>query len=183
MPRFLIAIPVAALLASCGSSESASFIPATTEPTVAASAASTSATTSAQEVTLGGAVISGELGVEPKVSMDTSTAAATELEIKDISQGSGAVVTADSTVTAHYVGYGAATGMKFDASWSRGEPATFPLSGVIVGWQEGLQGMKVGGRRALLIPADKGYADTPPPGSGIEAGETLLFVVDLVEVQ
>lgn len=182
MRRLLIAVPVVALLAGCGSSDPAAFIPATGEPTATTSSATTT-TTSAEGVTLGGAVISGDLGTEPSVTIDTAAAPATELGIADIAVGDGAEVAADSTVTAHYVGYGAATGTMFDASWSRGEPATFPLANVILGWQEGLQGMKVGGRRALLIPADLAYGDTPPPGSGIEAGETLLFVVDLVEVQ
>ena len=86
------------------------------------------------------------------------------------------------TVTAHYTGWGAATGAQFDASWDRGQPATFPLDGVILGWQQGLIGMKVGGRRVLVIPADLGYGQTPPPGSGIQPGETLIFVVDLVAI-
>jgi peptidylprolyl isomerase len=71
----------------------------------------------------------------------------------------------------------------FDASWLRGEPATFPLARVILGWQEGLIGMQVGGRRLLVIPADKAYGDNPPQGSGIAAGETLIFVVDLVSFE
>jgi peptidylprolyl isomerase len=68
----------------------------------------------------------------------------------------------------------------FDGSWARGEPATFPLPNVILGWQEGLVGMQAGGRRLLVIPAELGYGNNPPPNSGIEAGETLIFVVDLV---
>jgi peptidylprolyl isomerase len=75
------------------------------------------------------------------------------------------------------------SGQMFDSSWSRGEPATFPLDGVILGWQEGLLGMKEGGRRILVIPAAQGYGDTPPEGSGIAPGETLVFVVDLTAVQ
>ena len=183
MRKIVLGISLVLALTACGSDDSAAFIGATQQPTTAASPADTSATSPAQEVALGGAVINGDLGVEPQVTIDTTAAPATELGIMDISVGGGAVVTADSTVTAHYVGYGAVTGQMFDASWSRGEPATFPLANVIVGWQQGLQGMKVGGRRALLIPADMAYGDTPPAGSGIEPGETLLFVVDLVEVQ
>jgi peptidylprolyl isomerase len=71
----------------------------------------------------------------------------------------------------------------FDASWVRGEPATFPLPNVILGWQEGLVGMQVGGRRLLVIPAELGYGNNPPSGSGIEPGETLIFVVDLVSFE
>lgn len=183
MRRIILGISVVVLLAGCGSENSASFIEGSTSTVPSASPADTTATSPAQAVTLGGATINGQLGAEPVVMVDTAAAPASELGITDIAVGNGTPVTADSTVTAHYVGYGAASGQMFDSSWSRGEPATFPLANVIAGWQEGLQGMKVGGRRALLIPADKAYGDTPPQGSGIEAGETLIFVVDLVDVQ
>jgi peptidylprolyl isomerase len=128
------------------------------------------------------AEVSGEYGAQPVVVIKPGTPA-TELKITDVIVGSGDAVTAGATVTAHYVGYGAATGQMFDASWLRGEPATFPLANVILGWQEGLVGMQVGGRRLLVIPAELGYGDNPPQGSGIEAGETLIFVVDLVSFE
>jgi len=126
--------------------------------------------------------VSGDYGSQPVVEI-TPGSPATELQVTDIIVGSGDLVPAGATVTADYVGYGAATGEMFDASWVRGEPATFPLAGVILGWQEGLVGMQVGGRRLLVIPAELGYGDNPPPGSGIEAGETLIFVVDLVSFE
>ena len=85
------------------------------------------------------------------------------------------------SVNAHYVGIGWTSGQQFDASWDRGAPLRFPLNRVIAGWQEGIPGMKPGGRRLLVIPGDKAYGSTPPPGSGIGANETLVFVVDLVE--
>lgn len=128
------------------------------------------------------AAVSGDLSAEPVVDI-TAGDPASSLTVQDIEVGTGEKVAAGQTVTAHYVGYGAATGMMFDSSWSRGEPATFPLDNVILGWQEGLPGMQVGGRRLLIIPAEMGYGDTPPPGSGIEPGETLIFVVDLVSFQ
>lgn len=136
----------------------------------------------AKDITLGGATVTGALGAEPAVAVDTAAAPATELLVADAAEGTGAQVAPNDTVTAHYAGYGAATGQLFDASWSRGTPATFPLAKVIQGWQEGLVGMKVGGRRVLVIPADMGYGQTPPPGSGIQPGETLIFVVDLVAI-
>lgn len=105
-----------------------------------------------------------------------------ELEVIDVVEGSGAEVAAGATVTAHYSGVSASTGEEFDSSWSRGEPASFPLDGVIQGWSEGLVGMKEGGRRTLVIPAEMAYADSPPPGSGIAPGETLVFTVDMVAV-
>lgn len=126
--------------------------------------------------------VSGDYGSQPTVVI-TPGSPATELEITDVIVGSGDAVPVGATVTADYVGYGAATGEMFDASWVRGEPATFPLANVILGWQEGLVGMQVGGRRLLVIPAELGYGDKPPPGSGIEAGETLIFVVDLVSFE
>jgi peptidylprolyl isomerase len=123
--------------------------------------------------------VTGEAGSEPVVAI-TPGDPVTELEVTDVIAGEGDAVQAGATVTAHYVGYGAATSQMFDSSWVRGEPATFPLPNVILGWQEGLVGMQAGGRRLLVIPAELGYGNNPPPGSGIEAGETLIFVVDLV---
>ncbi len=126
--------------------------------------------------------VSGDSGTQPVVVIKPG-APVTQLEVTDVIVGSGDAVPAGATVTVDYVGYGAATGEMFDASWVRGEPATFPLANVILGWQEGLVGMQVGGRRLLVIPAELGYGDNPPQGSGIEAGETLIFVVDLVSFE
>lgn len=143
---------------------------------------STSATTVGGAALTGTSVsveVSGEAGSEPKVAI-TPGDPVTELQVTDVIVGEGDAVQAGATVTAHYVGYGAATGQMFDSSWVRGEPATFPLPNVILGWQEGLIGMQTGGRRLLVIPAELGYGENPPPGSGIESGETLIFVVDLV---
>lgn len=152
------------------------------EPSASASASPTeSAGAPAPDaVTLGAATVSGALGAEPQVTIKTTAKPATKLLTADIVVGDGAVVAAGATVTAHYVGYGAQTGQMFDSSWQRGEPAVFPLDQVIVGWQKGLIGMKVGGRRVLVIPGSQGYGDNPPDGAGILPGETLVFVVDLV---
>lgn len=106
----------------------------------------------------------------------------TELVVTDEVEGSGDEVTSGATVTAHYVGVSASTGAQFDASWDRGAPTSFPLDRVIQGWSEGLLGMKVGGRRTLVIPGDMAYGANPPPGAGIAPNETLVFTVDLVDV-
>ncbi|MFZ4518771.1 MAG: FKBP-type peptidyl-prolyl cis-trans isomerase [Microthrixaceae bacterium] len=111
-----------------------------------------------------------------------ATEAVTELIVTDEVEGSGEEVTPGATVTAHYVGVSASTGSQFDASWDRGAPISFPLDGVIRGWSEGLVGMKVGGRRTLVIPGDMAYGANPPPGAGIAPNETLVFTVDLVDV-
>jgi peptidylprolyl isomerase len=111
-----------------------------------------------------------------------ATAAVAELVISDEVEGSGDEVTPGATVTAHYVGVSASTGVQFDASWDRGAPISFPLDGVIQGWSQGLLGMKVGGRRTLVIPGHMAYGPHPPPGAGIAPNETLVFTVDLVDV-
>jgi peptidylprolyl isomerase len=86
-------------------------------------------------------------------------------------------------VTVHYVGCGQQSAKQFDASWDRGQPATFGLDQVIQGWSEGLVGMKEGGRRELTIPGELAYGANPPPGAGIHPNETLVFVVDMISVK
>ena len=168
----VLVISTALMLTACSSSDETS--------TPAASQSSDSAP--ALTGTPVSVEVTGEAGSEPVVAI-TPGDPVTELQVTDVIVGEGAGVQAGATVTAHYVGYGAATGQMFDSSWVRGEPATFPLPNVILGWQEGLVGMQVGGRRLLVIPAELGYGNNPPPGSGIEPGETLIFVVDLVSFE
>jgi peptidylprolyl isomerase len=107
-----------------------------------------------------------------------------DLEITDITEGSGAEATAGSTVSVHYVGVAHSTGEEFDASYNRGAPLDFRLGvgQVIAGWDQGVQGMKVGGRRRLVIPPHLGYGDRGA-GGVIKPGETLIFVVDLLDVR
>ncbi len=108
----------------------------------------------------------------------------TELVIEDITVGDGTEATAGSTVSAHYVGVAHSTGEEFDASWNRGAPLDFRLGVgmVIAGWDQGIEGMKVGGRRRLTIPPHLGYGDRGA-GAAIKGGETLIFVVDLMDVR
>jgi peptidylprolyl isomerase len=103
------------------------------------------------------------------------------LEISDVWQGDGAVAKAGDTVQVHYVGVAYSTGEEFDASWSRGAPLQFRLGAgeVIAGWDQGVQGMRVGGRRQLIIPPGLAYGDRGA-GNAIAPGETLIFVCDLV---
>jgi peptidylprolyl isomerase len=106
-----------------------------------------------------------------------------DLDIKDIWEGDGPEAKSGQNVTVHYVGVAFSTGEEFDASWNRGEPFRFPLGGgrVIKGWDQGVQGMKVGGRRRLTIPARLAYGNQSPTPA-IQPGETLIFVVDLLGV-
>ncbi|AWN26342.1 MULTISPECIES: FKBP-type peptidyl-prolyl cis-trans isomerase [Streptomyces] len=110
--------------------------------------------------------------------------APTELEIVDLTEGDGPVAKAGDTVSVHYVGVSFSTGEEFDASWNRGKPLQFQLGAgqVIAGWDQGVQGMKVGGRRRLTIPAHLAYGDRGAGGGRIAPGETLIFVCDLVSV-
>ena len=104
-----------------------------------------------------------------------------DLEVTDIWDGDGKVASAGDTVEVHYVGVSYSTGEEFDSSWNRGEPLSFRLGvgQVIAGWDRGVQGMKVGGRRKLVIPPDMAYGNRGAGGM-IKPGETLIFVCDLV---
>ena len=106
------------------------------------------------------------------------------LRITDEIVGDGPEAKPGSTVSAHYVGVAFSTGEEFDASWNRGEPLSFPLGAgrVIRGWDEGIAGMRVGGRRHLVVPPHMAYGDRGA-GGVIAPGETLIFVVDLVAVR
>jgi peptidylprolyl isomerase len=104
-----------------------------------------------------------------------------QLQLSDITVGDGAEATPGATVLVHYVGVDFETGEEFDASWGRGEPIEFPLRGLIKGWQDGIPGMRVGGRRQLVVPPELAYG---PAGGGHRlSGRTLIFVIDLLAVR
>ena len=107
-----------------------------------------------------------------------------DLVVEDIAVGDGPEARPGQHVTVHYVGVAHSTGSQFDASYDRGEPFAFPLGGgrVIAGWDQGVAGMKVGGRRKLTIPPHLGYG-ARGAGGVIKPNETLVFVVDLLGVQ
>jgi peptidylprolyl isomerase len=106
-----------------------------------------------------------------------------ELQITDIWEGDGSAASPGDLVKVHYVGVAYSTGEEFDASWNRGDPLEFRLGAgqVIAGWDQGVAGMKVGGRRQLIIPPDLAYGDRGA-GQRIAPGETLIFVCDLVSI-
>ena len=130
----------------------------------------------------GGKDAAGTLGKKPSVSVPSGSAPTT-LQKTDLIAGTGAEAVTGKKVTVQYVGVSFSTKKQFDASWDHGEPFSFVLGQgrVIQGWDEGVPGMKVGGRRQLVIPPDLGYG---PQGSPpvIGPNETLVFVVDLVSV-
>jgi peptidylprolyl isomerase len=119
---------------------------------------------------------------KPTVTVPSS-APPTNLEIKELEKGTGATAKAGDEVTVQYVGVGYDSEEEFDSSWG-GEPFSFPLAAgmVIKGWDQGVAGMKVGGRRELIIPANLAYgpAGSPPV---IGPNETLIFVIDLLAVE
>jgi peptidylprolyl isomerase len=170
-----LAVTAVLALTSCGSQSSSASAGAS-----GTGACASTPTSADWTVGQAGVTVSGESAKAPTVTVDAETPKVEKLTVCDLVEGTGDPVAADATVTAQYVGVGANSGKEFDSSWSRGEPATFPLANVIEGWQKGIPGMKLGGRRLLVIPASQAYGDTPPNGSGIEKGEALVFVVDLV---
>ena len=137
---------------------------------------------------------SAEQSAPPAEDVDTATKPEVKvpkgeppagLQVKDLKEGDGATAKAGDTISVQYVGVSYSTGRQFDASWDRPgqEPFTFTLGGgdVIPGWDQGVAGMKVGGRRQLIIPPDLGYGEAGAPPD-IAPNETLIFVVDLVDV-
>jgi peptidylprolyl isomerase len=170
--RYLIACGLAALsltaVTGCGDdTETATF-------TVEAPPAGSDESAAAEEP-----VSSGK---KPKVTVPDGPPPK-ELEVKDLKEGTGKTAKAGDDLTMDYVGVSYSTGKEFDSSFSAGQPFNFTLGqgAVIAGWDEGIEGMKVGGRRELIIPPDKAYGAQGSPPS-IKPNETLVFVVDLLAV-
>ncbi|MDO4909857.1 MAG: FKBP-type peptidyl-prolyl cis-trans isomerase FkpA [Corynebacterium sp.] len=119
--------------------------------------------------------------MEKPVVVPPTGPAPEDLVINDIEVGTGAEAKPGGVVEVHYVGVDYETGEQFDSSWDRGQTIEFPLAGLIAGWQEGIPGMKVGGRRELIIPPEAAYG---PAGTGHPlSGRTLVFVIDLVDAK
>jgi peptidylprolyl isomerase len=176
-------IAMAAAVAGCGSSSSAAGVQlapsaGATEAAVT-STASSSATTTTSSTSTSTIPLPAALKAKPKV-VPPSGPPPKGLVVKDLIKGTGPAATAASTVTVQYVGILYKGGKQFDASWNdgNGQPTTLPLSGVIKGWQEGIPGMRVGGRRELIIPPSLGYGPSGSPPK-IPGNATLEFVIDL----
>ena len=120
---------------------------------------------------------------KPQVEVPPDTSPPTDLVTEDLIEGTGLEAVSGHEVEVHYVGVAWSTNKQFDASWDRRSTFSFPLGGgrVIAGWDQGVAGMKVGGRRRITIPPHLGYGDAGARGA-IKGGETLVFVVDLVGV-
>jgi peptidylprolyl isomerase len=145
-----------------------------------AGCASGAETPSEDTLTFEGVTVTGAAGEEPTITLDEGFGPAEDLRTADIVTGEGDAVQPGATLTVQYVGVGEKGREVFDSSWQRGAPAVFPLDGVIEGWQQGIAGMKPGGRRLLIIPGELAYGKVgSPPVIGPD--ETLVFVVDLLE--
>jgi peptidylprolyl isomerase len=171
---------VAFVLGACGDSEDNTDLPAAvpanptvTTPTETMTAPATKATGKTKSG------ISTDVSSKPTIPKQSGKEP-TKLVVKDIVKGKGKAAKLDDTVTVHYVGSVYSSGEEFEASWDKGETAAFPLSKgeLIEGWVQGIPGMKVGGRRMLVIPSELAYgANGSPPAIG--PNETLVFVIDL----
>jgi len=169
-PISIVAVCAVLAIAGCGSSSDSSSSTSSGETSTAAkSAASTASQTDTK--------------VKPKVTVP-SEPAPKKLTEKEIVKGTGPEAKSGDEVTVQYVGVGYESEEEFDSSWSRSEPFSFTLGAgeVIPGWDQGVAGMKVGGRRELIIPAELAYgpAGSPP---AIGPNETLIFVIDLLAVK
>lgn len=119
-----------------------------------------------------------DLTKEPKSGAGSGTV--TTLQTKDLVVGKGKTATLSDTVTVHYVGSLFSDGSVFDSSWEGGKPISFSLAEVVPGFAQGIEGMKIGGRRQIVIPAELGYGAQEIPG--IPANSTLVFIVDLKKI-
>ncbi|HEV3035229.1 MAG TPA: FKBP-type peptidyl-prolyl cis-trans isomerase [Solirubrobacteraceae bacterium] len=178
------AVGAAFLIAACGSSGGSSTITVGNENSADSSLvkAGESTTASTTPTTPAKTPTTGPLSKEPKVT-PPSGPAPTKLETKELIAGTGAEAKAGDTVTVNYVGVLYKGGKEFDASWKRNEPFSFSLGKgqVIPGWDQGIPGMKVGGRRELIIPSALAYGVKGSPPA-IPPNAPLIFVVDLLSV-
>jgi len=172
----LIACACVALLivVGCGGGDSSTESTSTASESTSGSSEATSAAKKAKP---------GAKKTKPKVTVPSGPPPK-QLEIEEIEEGSGAEAKKGDTVSVQYVGVGYESEEEFDSSWSRNEPFSFQLGAgmVIPGWDQGVEGMKVGGRRELIIPPELAYGEAGSPPA-IGPNETLIFVIDLLAVE
>ncbi|MGI8506797.1 MAG: FKBP-type peptidyl-prolyl cis-trans isomerase [Solirubrobacteraceae bacterium] len=176
----LAMLGLAAALEGCGGSTAPGVQAAPSGgATAAAAVPATSSSTTTSSASTSTTPLPAALRTKPNV-VSPSGPPPTKLVVKDLIKGTGPVASPGATVTVQYVGVLYKGGKQFDASWNDpgGKPVSLPLSGVIKGWQEGIPGMRVGGRRELIIPSGLGYGAKGSPPK-IPPNSALVFVIDL----
>jgi len=169
-----LAVVLMLLAAACGNNKSQSGA-----STATSTPASSATAQKCQDRNIPAPANTGSMQAKPTVDVPDG-APPCKLVIQDIRTGTGAAAKAGTTVTVQYVGVSWSTRQQFDASWDHGGPIPLSLGQVIAGWQQGIPGMKEGGRRRLIIPPELGYgASGSPPAIG--PNETLVFVIDLIK--
>ncbi|SDB84700.1 peptidylprolyl isomerase [Raineyella antarctica] len=153
-----------------------------TNPSATPSASSSPATEPSLAPDLSGIKVEGDYGKQPTVTFQPFTIA--ETQSKALVEGKGRTVTATDTVKVHYLGVNGRTGQPFDSSYPSGQPVAFPLNGVVPGFSKGLVGKKEGSRVLIAMPGKDGYdSGGGNPQAGIQVGDTLVFVVDIMGFQ
>lgn len=170
-----VALVAALVLSGCASAPSPTASPSDVPTTP-------SGTSSADGGAAAGIVVGTKLGAKPSVTVPDDLGNVDSLYVRDIVEGTGTALQSTDQLTVHYVGISAVTHQQFEASWDAGQTASFPLSGVIAGWQQGMVGMKVGGRRLLVIPGSLAYGAAGSPDGTIKPDESLIFIVDLISI-
>jgi peptidylprolyl isomerase len=170
-----LALSAALLLSACGSSSETG----SGSPSSAAACGTATTTTEGIGKEACGVKVEGGFGEKPVITIGDQTKDVTQLQVIDLVEGTGDPVLAGATVLADYAGVGASTKKQFDSSFDRGQPSEFGLDRVIAGWTQGIPGMKLGGRRLLIIPGELAYGANPG-SADIQPNEVLVFVVDMV---
>jgi len=183
--RLLPAIAFLIALTACGS-PSASPTPSAAVTPAASPSGSPSAglpsDNAATQTDLTGITVTGPKGKAPKVTFHPKPFVVDKTQTKVLIEGKGDAARADGYVKINYYGVNGRDGAVFDSSFSRGAPASFPLANVITGFKTGLTGQKVGSRVLVVVPSSEGYGETGSSDGSIKAGDTLIFVVDILAV-
>ncbi|MFC6238511.1 FKBP-type peptidyl-prolyl cis-trans isomerase [Longivirga aurantiaca] len=173
-----LALSAALVLSACGSTSEAGS-GAGSSSAAAGDCGTATTTTEGIGNDACGVTVEGGFGVKPVITIGDQTKDVTQLQVIDLVEGTGDPVLANARVLADYAGVGASTTKQFDSSFDRGQPSEFGLDEVIFGWTQGIPGMKLGGRRLLIIPGALAYGANPT-SPDIEPNEVLVFVVDMV---
>ena len=179
----VLTLAASLLLTACSASASTRVASPSSEPSAASSRSQVPALSGPDTLTYAGVTVSGRLGAEPRFLIGDETQQTASTQVRDVVVGTGPVATAADRVTVNYTARGARSKRTFDSSWLRGRPFSFvPSKIAFTAFSSGVPGMRVGGRRLVVVPGPLAFAARPPAGSGLAANETVVFVIDLVSV-